>query len=82
MPQSRDNLERQLKLAEQQLSQAAAVLTEQGVPEKELRRQAKWRECNAVIRQLKSRLRAVTAKEKLRVEVAQRRAEKAAASAE
>lgn len=79
MPQSRTNLEQQLQRAEQQLQAAAALLKSQGVPEKELRRQAKWRECNAVIRKLKRRLIAVKNKEQLQVEVAQRKAEKVGA---
>ena len=79
MPLTRASLERQLKQAEEQLAHAAAVLKEQGVAEKELRRQASWRACDSTLRKVKSRLQSVTKKEALQAEVAER---KAAASAE
>lgn len=79
MPLTRESLERQLKHAEEQLAHAASVLKEQGVPEKELSRQAKWRECNSTLRKVKTRLHSVTKKEALQAEVAER---KGAAGAE
>ena len=65
MPLSRENLERQLAQAQVVLQQAAAELKEQGVSDKELRRQPKWRKANAAVRQLKTRLGTVSAKEAL-----------------
>jgi hypothetical protein len=80
MPQSRDDLERQLNMAKKDRDACAAVFQQAGVAERALKAQPAWRNANALCRQLTRRLLAVSKKEKLAVEVAARR--EAAASEE
>jgi hypothetical protein len=74
MPLSRQNLERQLADAKTRRDACVARLQQQGVAEKDLKRQPAWRNADAACRQLSRRLRAVSAKEKLQVDKAARAA--------
>ncbi|MEZ6067072.1 MAG: hypothetical protein R3B90_15535 [Planctomycetaceae bacterium] len=74
MPQSRDNLERQLSLATKAREACANHLKEMGVDEKGLKKQPAWKSANATCRQLSRRLQRVAKKEQLTVEVAARKA--------
>jgi hypothetical protein len=74
MPQSRENLERQLTLAKQRRDACASQLKEGGVDQKGLRKQPAWRSADAECRQLTRRLRAVSAKEQLQADKASRSA--------
>ena len=79
MGMKRDNLEWQLNRASTELSAFEKELDENQVAVEARPRNAKWRNLNAVCRQLRHRLHAVARVEANNVEVAQR---KAAASAE
>ena len=72
MPQSRENLERQLTEAKQLREACAAQFKQAGVEEKQLRRQPAWRNADATCRQLTRRLLAVKAKEQLQADKAAR----------
>ena len=79
MPHKRPNLERQLTQAGEALAAWAKVLEENGVSQKDRRRDAKWRTLNATCRQLRVRLSRVAESETLNEEADRRKAEKAAA---
>ncbi len=72
-------IERQLKLAQDNLSQWEKQL---GTDAKACRKNAKWRSLDADVRTLKRRLQAVGAVEEREAAAEQRKAEKAAAEAE
>ena len=75
MPQSRQDLERQLQEAKQRRDALASRLQqESGLTEKDLRKQPAWRNAHATCRQLTRRLRAVSAKEDLAAQKAARAA--------
>ncbi|MCH2210137.1 MAG: hypothetical protein MK110_02465 [Fuerstiella sp.] len=78
----RQRIERQLKLAQEKLSQWVKQLDAQKVDEKTRRRNAKWRSLDADVRQLKRRLIAIGAIEEREVAAEQRKAEKSGAAAE
>jgi hypothetical protein len=81
MLKDRPRIERQLIIAQQQLSQCEAQLASAGVTGKARSRNALWRQLNANCRQLKRRLIAVGAVETREAGLEQRRAEKDAAVA-
>ena len=78
----RQRIERQLKLAQENLSQWVKQLDADKVEEKLRKKNAKWRSLDADVRTLKRRLLAVGAVEERESAAEQRRAEKTAASAE
>lgn len=75
MPQSRDELERQLSQAKERRASVATRLQQSGLAEKDLRKQPAWRNAHAVCRQLTRRLRAVSAREELAAQKAARAAQ-------
>ena len=78
----RQRIERQLKLAQENLSQWVKQLDAERVEEKARRKDAKWRSLDADVRTLKRRLIAVGMIEEREAAAKQRKAEKTAASAE
>ncbi len=78
----RERIERQLKLAESQQADWEKVLTNDKVDAKEWRRNAKWRHLDADTRALKRRIIAVKVIEDREAEAVQRKAERAAATAD
>ncbi|HIE96313.1 MAG: hypothetical protein ABGZ23_04220 [Fuerstiella sp.] len=78
----RERIERQLKLAESQQADWEKVLTNDKVDAKEWRRNAKWRHLDADTRALKRRIIAVKAIEDREAEATQRKADRAAATAD
>ncbi|MFM9964300.1 MAG: hypothetical protein ACKV2Q_24120 [Planctomycetaceae bacterium] len=81
MGMKRDNLEWQLNRASTELSDFEKELDENKVAPEARHRNAKWRNLNAVCRQLRHRLHAVAKVEANNVEVAQRKAAAAEATA-
>ena len=63
MPLSRATLERQLEAANADLASCAKTLQTQGLTEKDLKRNTKWRSLNAHIRTIRRRISAVSATE-------------------
>ncbi len=82
MPHKRPNLQRQLTQAGEALAAWAKVLEENGVSQKDRRRDPKWRTLNATCRQLRARLGRVAETETLNAEADRRKAEKAVAGSE
>ena len=78
MLKDRPRIERQLTLAQQQLSSCEATLATGGVTGKARSKNPLWRMLNAEYRQLRRRLIAVAALEKREADAAQRKADKAA----
>ena len=78
----RQRIERQLKLAQEKLSQWVKQLDAQKIEEKARTRNARWRSLDADVRQLKRRLIAIGAIEEREVAAEQRKAEKSGAAAE
>ena len=78
----RQRIDRQLKLAQENLAQWVKQLDAERVEEKARRKNAKWRSLDADVRTLKRRLIAVGAIEEREAAAEQRKAEKTAASAE
>ncbi len=79
MGTSRTITERQLTDAKSALQTYAAKLTAEGVESTLFKRNTKWRQIDAKIRQLNSRLRAISAVEAVDAELKQRKAELASA---
>ena len=77
MIKDRTRIERQLTMAQQQLSACEAKLAGDGITGKARSKNAVWRHVNADYRQLKRRLIAVAAVEAREAAAAQRKAEKA-----
>lgn len=77
MGMTRSSLERQLALAVDSRTACEKNLAGQGIVDKAVKRQTKWRQLNAACRQLKRRLNAVAATEKQNAELLQRKAEAA-----
>ena len=78
MLKDRPRIERQLTIAQQQLSACEAKLATDGVTGKARNKNPLWRMLNADYRQLRRRLIAVAALEKRESDAAQRKADKAA----
>lgn len=78
MLKDRPRIERQLSLAQQELSTCESKLAAAGVTGKARGKNALWRQLNANYRQLKRRLIAVGAVETREAEAAQRRDNKEA----
>ncbi len=78
----RERIERQLKLAQENLSQWVKRLDADKVEEKARRRNAKWRSLDADVRSLKRRLIAVQAIEDREAAAEQRKSEKTVTAAE
>ena len=78
----RQRIERQLKLAQDNLSVWVKQLDADKVEESARRKNAKWRNLDADVRTLKRRLLAVGAVEEREAAAEQRKAEKTAATAE
>ena len=74
----RQRIERQLKLAQEMLSQWESQLDKDNVAPEVRRRNPKWRSLDADVRVLKRRLIALKAVEERETAAQQRRAEKAA----
>ncbi len=77
MLKDRSRIERQLTMAQQQLSACEAKLAAEGVTGKARNKNAVWRHVNADYRQLRRRLNAVAALEAREAAAVQRKAEKA-----
>ena len=80
MLKDRSRIERQLSMAQQQLSACETKLAGDGITGKARGKSAVWRRLNADYRQLKRRLNAVAALEEREAAVVQRKAEKANAA--
>ncbi|MFN9718372.1 MAG: hypothetical protein ACK58L_06755 [Planctomycetota bacterium] len=79
MLKDRTRIERQLSIAQQELSAVETRLAAAGVTGKARNKNALWRHLNADYRQLKRRLLAVAALESREADVIKRREEKAGA---
>lgn len=77
MLKDRTRIERQLSMAQQQLSALETKLAAEGVTGKARNKNAVWRHLNADYRQLKRRMLAVAALEAREADVVKRREEKA-----
>ena len=77
MLKDRSRIERQLTMAQQQLSVCEAKLAADGITGKARNKNAVWRHVNADYRQLRRRLNAVAALEAREAAATQRKAEKA-----
>jgi hypothetical protein len=77
MLKDRTRIERQLSMAQQQLSALETKLAAEGVTGKSRNKNAVWRHLNADYRQLKRRMLAVAALEAREADVVKRREEKA-----
>jgi len=80
MLKDRSRIERQLTMAQQQLTACETKLATDGITGKARGKNAVWRLLNAGYRQLKRRLIAVAAVEEREANVLQRKAEKANAA--
>ncbi len=80
MLKDRSRIERQLTMAQQQLTACETKLATDGITGKARGKNAVWRLLNAGYRQLKRRLNAVAAVEEREAAVLQRKAEKANAT--
>lgn len=80
MLKDRSRIERQLSMAQQQLTVCESKLATDGITGKARGKNAVWRRLNADYRQLKRRLNAVAALEAREAGVLQRQAEKAKAA--
>ena len=78
MLKDRPRIERQLILAQQQLSAVESKLATDGVTGKARSKNALWRQLNAAYRQLRRRLIAVAAVETREAQMVQRKADKLA----
>ena len=78
MLKDRPRIERQLILAQQQLSAVESKLATDGVTGKARGKNALWRKLNAAYRQLRRRLIAVAAVETREAQMVQRKADKLA----
>ena len=76
----RQRIERQLKLAQENLSEWVKHLDADNVEEKSRKKDAKWRSLDSDVRALKRRLIAVAAVEEREAAAEQRKAEKSAAA--
>ncbi len=79
MLKDRTRIERQLSIAQQELSAVETKLAAEGVTGKARNKNALWRHLSADYRQLKRRLHAVAALETREADVLKRREEKAGA---
>lgn len=77
MLKDRTRIERQLSMAQQQLSALETKLATEGVTGKARNKNAVWRHLNADYRQLRRRMLAVAALEAREADVVKRREEKA-----
>lgn len=77
MLKDRSRIERQLSMAQQQLTVCEGKLETDGITGKARNKNAVWRRVNADYRQLKRRLNAVAALEAREAAAAQRKAERA-----
>ncbi len=80
MLKDRSRIERQLSMAQQQLSACETKLASDGITGKARGKNAVWRRLNADYRQLRRRLNAVAAIEAREADVVQRKADKANAA--
>ena len=78
----RQRIERQLKLAQENLSQWVRKLDADNVEEKSRKRDAKWRSLDADVRALRRRMIAVSAIEEREAAAEQRKVERSAMPAE
>ncbi|MEZ6057223.1 MAG: hypothetical protein R3C01_11020 [Planctomycetaceae bacterium] len=76
---TRSSLERQISLAVDARTACEKALAEQGIVDKAVKKQTKWRQLNAVCRQLTRRLNAVAAIEKQNAALLARKEEAVAA---
>ena len=74
MPLKRENIERQLATAQEDLAACVSKLKESGVDAKSYRKNAIWRNLDAKCRQLKTRLISVKSTEDREAECATRKA--------
>lgn len=82
MPLSRTILERQLQEAKDALAEWVKNLAAKGVERAQHRKDPRWRQLNADINAIRRRLAAVAEVEAINADVAQRKADKLAATPE
>lgn len=79
MPLSRTTLERQMQTAKDALAEWVKSLSAKGLERPQFRKDPRWRQLNADCNAIRRRLDAVAGVEANNAQVAQRKAEKAAA---